>query len=89
MNAKINPTAILICSLKFCFLNFWSLFLFSYSPHKKHTANPLDLGILCGVQAAAAQQEAEKLAEAGKHNDAEAASAAAQRWARRAATAQQ
>ncbi len=41
------------------------------------------------MQAAAAQQEAEKLAEGGRHNDAEAATAAAQRWSRRAAKAQQ
>ncbi len=39
------------------------------------------------MQAAAAQQEAEKLGEAGRHNDAEAATAAAQRWIRRAALA--
>ncbi|KAL0030919.1 hypothetical protein WJX79_001187 [Trebouxia sp. C0005] len=41
------------------------------------------------AQAATAQQEAEKLAESGRHNDAEAATAAAQRWSRRAAKAQQ
>lgn len=39
------------------------------------------------MQAAAAKQEAESLTEAGRHDDAEAATAAALRWSRRAAKA--
>ena len=41
------------------------------------------------IQAASARQEAEQAAEAGRHNDAEVATAAAQRWARRAAKAKE
>lgn len=41
------------------------------------------------VQAAAAHAEADGLADAGRHNEAEAAAAAAQRWLRRAAQAAQ
>lgn len=41
------------------------------------------------MQAAAARAEADSLAAVGRHNEAEAATAAAQRWLRRAAQATQ
>ena len=45
--------------------------------------------VTCDLQATAAHAEADGLADAGRHNEAEAAAAAAQRWLRRAAQAAQ